>query len=178
MPSETRAGKIVGIILWVAIFVMALIIFVFSNMGGDVSANVSEPFVEKTNGFVTSHIVTDIDEKPESARVALYDRITVFIRKSAHIFEYFLLGILFFWRFRLSDAEIFRASVYAVCASLVFAVADEYHQTFIAGRYGCLEDVLIDSAGIVVGVLICAAISAIVTRKKKSKAKKELSAAM
>lgn len=178
MPSETKAGKAIGIFLWVAIFVMALIIFVFSNMGGAVSTDVSEPFIEKTNGFVTSHIVTDLDERPDIDKYILKEQITVFIRKSAHIFEYFLLGILLYWRFRLYGVDVHRAGLYSLCVSLIFAVADEYHQTFIDGRYGCLEDVLIDSAGIVAGILISAMITVIVLQKKKRKAKKELSAAI
>ena len=174
MPSETKAGKAIGIVLWV----MALIIFVFSNMGGAVSTDVSEPFIEKTNGFVTSHIVTDLDERPDIDKYILKEQITVFIRKSAHIFEYFLLGILLYWRFRLYGVDVHRAGLYSLCVSLIFAVADEYHQTFIDGRYGCLEDVLIDSAGIVAGILISAMITVIVLQKKKRKAKKELSAAI
>lgn len=41
----------------------------------------------------------------------------------------------------------------ALVLSVVFAITDEYHQTFVAGRTGQIMDVIIDSIGAVVGLI-------------------------
>ena len=38
--------------------------------------------------------------------------------------------------------------------TLAYAVADEYHQTFVEGRHGTPVDVLIDAVGIAVAVAL------------------------
>lgn len=37
----------------------------------------------------------------------------------------------------------------AVIIAVFYAVTDEFHQLFVPGRFGCLEDVLIDGIGVV-----------------------------
>jgi VanZ family protein len=68
------------------------------------------------------------------------------LRKLAHTAEYALLGAL-----------VFRATksvpVAAVLAS-GYAVTDEIHQTFVAGRHGSPVDWLIDTTGVLIGVLL------------------------
>ena len=71
------------------------------------------------------------------------------LRKIAHMTEYFILVLLlrraFKYSFDLNDLELF---IYPVILSILYAVSDEFHQTFISGRHGCLRDVLIDSVEI------------------------------
>ena len=50
--------------------------------------------------------------------------------------------------------------------SLIYACSDEFHQLFIAGRAGQIQDVMIDSIGILIGFLI------IMIYQKKSVVKK------
>lgn len=42
----------------------------------------------------------------------------------------------------------------ALVLSIVFAITDEYHQTFVAGRTGQIMDVIIDSIGAIVGLIL------------------------
>ncbi|PIV46159.1 hypothetical protein COS23_00665 [bacterium (Candidatus Moisslbacteria) CG02_land_8_20_14_3_00_36_53] len=72
-------------------------------------------------------------------------------RKLAHITEYL---ILFFLWFQVLDLPFKRRLVLAFIFSLLYAVSDEYHQSFIFGREGCLRDVGIDSLGILAGYFI------------------------
>jgi VanZ family protein len=65
------------------------------------------------------------------------------VRKLAHISEYFILYALAF--------NSIRNKKYALIFCILYAASDEYHQTFIQGRMGCVRDVLIDSIGIFVG---------------------------
>jgi len=65
-------------------------------------------------------------------------------RKLAHAFEFGLLWWL--WLRALG----FRAGVAAAIA-IAYAIGDEYHQTFVAGRQGAATDVAIDCAGVAIG---------------------------
>ena len=42
----------------------------------------------------------------------------------------------------------------AVAITLLYAVSDEFHQTFVEGRHGTPVDVLIDAAGVAIAVMI------------------------
>ena len=88
----------------------------------------------------------------------LADKPGTSIRKYAHIFEYFCLGIssfLFFqelfWRKRSSR---FLASACSVLWSFLFACSDEWHQTFVSARAGRISDVAIDSIGFLSGTVL------------------------
>ena len=77
-------------------------------------------------------------------------------RKIAHLMEYALLGILAARAFRGSSREglhtrWFLASVILV---VVYALVDEYHQSFVPSRTGTIYDSLIDIAGGFAALLI------------------------
>ena len=42
----------------------------------------------------------------------------------------------------------------AVAITLLYAISDEYHQTFVHGRHGSPVDVLIDAAGVAIAMLL------------------------
>jgi len=68
------------------------------------------------------------------------------LRKLAHAGEYAVLGAL-----------LVRAVGHAgvACAlGLAYAISDEIHQTFVAGRAGSPVDVVIDAVGVLLGVLL------------------------
>lgn len=165
-----------GVILWIAVIAEIVVIFVFSGMDKGMSDKMSSPMSDTAHDFIARHIVTDLDERPKKEQNAFEQKICIFVRKTAHLFEYALLGALFLLRFRLYGTSVFRASMYSSCVCALVAVSDEYHQTFVDGRCGCLEDVLVDFAGIAGGILICVSIVCFIGARKKKKAKKELPA--
>ena len=71
------------------------------------------------------------------------------LRKGAHIAEYALLVWLLVRALQLSSIRGATALWVAVPLSLLYAVTDEWHQTFVPGREGTLRDVLIDGVGII-----------------------------
>jgi VanZ family protein len=73
------------------------------------------------------------------------------LRKLAHTAEYAVLGVLLFRALRNAPAAVLLASAYAV--------TDEVHQAFVAGRHGSPLDWVIDSAGALVGVAVAARLS-------------------
>lgn len=73
-----------------------------------------------------------------------------FLRKAAHITEYFIFTFLLYRAFSGSfKMNPLRLSMYPAVLSLLYAVADEIHQYFVAGRSCAAQDVLIDGVGII-----------------------------
>ena len=75
----------------------------------------------------------------------------VILRKIGHAAIFGALGGLWFWALRPSTRNALPA---AAVISALYAVSDEYHQTFVDGRGGTVIDVGIDLAGIGVASLV------------------------
>ena len=77
-----------------------------------------------------------------------------FIRKGAHFFTFFLLG--FFWvlglRKRVRDDWL--TVLLAILLCIGYASFDEFRQSFNPGRSGMMADVILDTAGAVVGTFL------------------------
>ena len=75
--------------------------------------------------------------------------INFIIFKTLHVMEY---GVLYFFFFRAFNAysteKTSRAFIYAGIATLLFAISDETHQTFVPTREGSSRDIFIDTIGI------------------------------
>jgi VanZ family protein len=77
------------------------------------------------------------------------------VRKSAHGFEYFVLGILLLNGF-FSGKAILKALALSLAAGIAYAVSDEIHQYFIPGRTMRVIDVMVDTFGLFCGTgLMC-----------------------
>jgi VanZ family protein len=68
------------------------------------------------------------------------------LRKVAHAGEYAVLAALLL--------RALRKELPAFGLGIAYAVSDEVHQHFVSGRVGAPLDVLIDSVGVVVGVVV------------------------
>jgi VanZ family protein len=80
------------------------------------------------------------------------------VRKSAHVFEYTVLGALLFRAFR-GDSQVrwqVRWAFYALVSAALWAMLDEFHQTFTRSRDGSIWDVLLDSCGALLALTIIA----------------------
>ena len=89
------------------------------------------------------------------------------IRKNAHFFAYMLLGILSAYAFRRSGMNGIWAAGLVLLLCTAYAMSDELHQIFVAGRGPGLRDVIIDSAGAGVGVFIFMAVCALLDGRRK-----------
>lgn len=77
------------------------------------------------------------------------------LRKAAHIIEYLILTLLLCRAFRGSfGMKGARLLLYPAVVSFFYAVSDEIHQSFIAGRSCAIQDVMIDSIGILIAVIM------------------------
>jgi VanZ family protein len=82
-----------------------------------------------------------------------------YIRKFAHILEYFILASAFYTIIYIKNRRIILSFIVSLLLSGSFAVFDEIFQTSIPGRTGQLFDVFVDIFGILLSLVLCAAIS-------------------
>ena len=70
-------------------------------------------------------------------------------RKVAHVVEYFILGSLLFCAYR-SDSSLTwhpKWTIWAIITIILYAVSDEFHQSFVPSRTASIVDVSIDVVG-------------------------------
>ncbi len=154
-PSMIEMNKYrkvaVSILAAILLSFLYSIIFSFSAQSGEQSGGLSqlvtETCVELINNFsgknwsrMMMDNLANLVEKP--------------IRKLAHFMEYACMGVLVYVMWRPWKKG---RSLYLLVVSWVFvsAAADEIHQLFVPGRYGCMADVVLDTFGGIFGVLIC-----------------------
>ena len=134
--STMRKFHLILPLLWMAL------IFMLSHQPASVSSGQSGVFVEQLH-----HIAPSVDQQ----------LLTFLVRKGAHIFAYFVLGILTFnalWRVDLSKLKFNYPVGLSIIVCTLYAASDEFHQLFIIGRSGELRDIMIDSCAATIGVFI------------------------
>jgi len=123
---------------YISVGLWMVVIFVFSNQDSSTSSRQSGTIVD----FIES-LGSSLGE----------DLLTFLTRKAAHIFVYFVLGILVYNLLRTYNMSRRRMVLVSILIALGYASFDEIHQLFIPGRSGELRDVLIDTAAATIGVL-------------------------
>lgn len=89
------------------------------------------------------------------------------VRKVAHVTEYFILTIIILCTYKIYlRKKIFLKSF---ITSLFLASIDEFHQLFISGRTGQVKDILIDSIGITLGLIVFYIFNIIIKKVKFAK---------
>lgn len=160
-------GKKTRRLIWffIAVLWMALI-FSFSDTEGSKS--------QQQSTIVTTIVTEVIGIEPEHKD---FLKIEFTVRKAAHLCLYAGLGFIFcgyFGEFRVNKKQ---RILFSALATMAYAAVDEIHQYFVPDRAARLYDVLIDTAGGLVGavtflVMLLAATKII----KKIKAAKEVKA--
>jgi VanZ family protein len=88
------------------------------------------------------------------------------LRKAAHVIEYAILSGLLFRALRGLISGFWRRAAVALVPTLIFAAADEYHQSFIPSRTASLGDVFVDYGGAIAGIIICRIIHLTLLRRE------------
>lgn len=70
------------------------------------------------------------------------------LKKGMHLLAYAVLTGLYLRALRGSGCHGARARYLSAGLALLYALSDEYHQTFVPGRNGNLTDVVVDALGI------------------------------
>ena len=127
-------------LLWMAV------IFSFSAQEKEESSAVSEAFSYRV--ISSSRFFDEEDLKQIAAAIEKG------VRKAAHMTEFGILSILFYlWLGGRQFRPVNRALL-SVFLAVLYAASDEIHQRFVPGRAGTLGDVMIDSIGALLGVVI------------------------
>lgn len=157
------------ILLWAAVALCMGCIFAFSSENAAKSTDTS-------NG-VLSLILRLLDHNYDSyspeKQWALLETYSFHIRKTAHFSIYALLGFL------ISNAFAYQNRIYgtpsqskrrffSLLIGVIYAVSDELHQYFVPGRGCAVRDMLIDSAGVAVGILLSSILIYLIDQRKKN----------
>lgn len=73
------------------------------------------------------------------------------VRKMAHVTEYAILGALVLRALDEPDRKPARVVLGTILLCAMYAMIDEYHQTYVASRVGAVSDVLLDTGGASLG---------------------------
>lgn len=143
--------KVKKIIMFILLILWMGVIFFFSHQPADDSDKVSNGVIEKiiyTVQIISGHEFNDNE-------LEIISNYLVFpIRKLAHFSIYFVLGILFYNLLILYKIDIKSIFKLSILFCIIYACSDEIHQLFIVGRTGNLRDVLIDSLGSLLGIML------------------------
>lgn len=143
---------------WLPVIIWATIIFLFSSMSYEqqdlrpfISQFINEQSMESLfNDFHLNYAHTEVSVKRNGAS----GFIEFFIRKAGHLSEYALLALLLF-RALYHRKNNFRCSFFiSLLISIIYASSDEWHQSFTIHRTAKVEDVMLDSVGALLGILI------------------------
>ncbi|MBO5094527.1 MAG: VanZ family protein [Lachnospiraceae bacterium] len=133
-----------------ALLVMYMI-FSFSSQDGAQSARLSRQISYKAVAVADSVLEKDWSEE-QIERYA--ERIHYYVRKTAHVTEYFVLAVTVSFPLYVYGIRGMWLVLLAGGFCVSFAGLDEYHQSFVAGRGPSARDVAIDSIGILPGIIL------------------------
>ena len=131
--------------------IMMCLIFNFSEQNADSSSELSykvgvEIMTVTNNVFEKGWTIQHIHELSE-----IYQ---LYIRKLAHFTEYLILAITVAFPLYVYGLRGIPLVIVAGMICVGYAALDEYHQSFILGRSPSKKDVIIDSAGAFIGIII------------------------
>ncbi len=133
------------------------VIFFFSGQNGEESGNFSGGISAKVAGVLLKFFGRGMNEA-ESAEFT--EKLESLIREAGHAGEHALLMLAFFitvsvFNKKGKDGKLLGKLIPAFVLTVVFAVLDEIHQSFIPGRACEVQDVLVDAFGaLIMGILI------------------------
>jgi VanZ family protein len=146
------------ILPWLFTIMWMVIIFLFSSQNAPESTQLSTVFTQNVIKFFAS--LMGIDLKWERIYY-LSTQFDMLVRKSGHMFVYLILGLFVTNAFSYTIKNKSKLFNYSLLFCVLYSISDEIHQIFVPGRACRIFDILVDSIGILFGVLIII--------KKKSK---------
>ena len=146
---------IVLLVLWMGF------IFSMSCENAEESSNTSGQTIK-----VVLSTVPEFEKQPEEVKVNIIEELQFIVRKSAHFIGYMILGILASGLI-LYYGNINKKYPLAFLICVIYAISDEIHQLFVPGRSGQVRDVLIDSAGSLLGIILVMAFEKLLIKFNK-----------
>ena len=139
-PAVRFARYVLPALLWMGV------IFYLSTGSGS---------AEKTNPLINILLHRYLPALAERLTNAQMEQIDFAIRKAAHVTEYAILGLLLYRAFRGGRIPFrHRDAALTLLLGALYAASDEYHQSFVPGRWATPEDAMIDTAGVTLGLAL------------------------
>lgn len=144
-----KHSMMLSLLLVVAVMAM---IYCFSAQTGQQSGALSG----RITGWLLNLIVPDYANMPAQEQADLRYIAGTIIRKLGHFSEFALLGLALMLHIQTLKKKItVRLPIlWAWAVGTLYAGSDEFHQSFVADRGPSVVDVMIDSAGVIAGVLV------------------------
>ncbi len=98
-------------------------------------------------------VVIFLASSTPGSEIPFFGQLDLFIKKGGHAVGYGLLGLSYFYALPPRLSTPYRWTM-AWLMALIFALSDEYHQSFVEGRSSSLVDVGIDGLGAGVALLL------------------------
>lgn len=129
----------------IVLLISCMAVFLWMTLIFNLSSQVREQSNQLSTGITQAIVKTVKKVAPKSE----FDmkKFNHYVRKNAHFFAYFVLGILVM--------NVVRGKSIALMICIFYAISDEVHQIFVLGRGPQVRDVFIDSSGAAVGILMC-----------------------
>ena len=154
--------KIIKVISCAITIILMAFIFFFSSQTAVESSAVSMGITYRVATFI-SKIVGGYNTE---TAVGVLENI---IRTMAHFFLFFLLGIsVQNVLFRFSPKRHKKYFLWGFLFCVIYAVSDEIHQMFVPGRAAMLNDIVTDSTGAIVGILLYILLAERILRRYKN----------
>ena len=150
--SIVKESRLVIISWRIVVILWVVLIFAFSAQTIEQSADLSSQVTGIIIKTVSWVMPIDTDVRTINKMVQQFHNV---VRKSAHAGLYFVLGILVINNIIQKETKGLKVYVYALLFCIAYAVTDEVHQTFVAGRNGQVSDIIIDTTGAIVGISMC-----------------------
>ena len=128
------------------VLICMITIFVFSSDNGSVSSKRSDTLIIKIYRIFNKRNISNTKKK------RIIDKNVVFVRKSAHVIIYFLLGLSLISLIKEFGLININAIFISLLIAFLYACSDEVHQMFVPGRSCEVLDVFIDSIGSFIGI--------------------------
>ena len=155
---------IVRIILVILILLNFITIFSFSEQDGVQSGGLSRRVT-----LVILNVFGDYNEPLSEEQEVQVENVQHVIRKLAHFTIYAILGLLLMSLAETFDFTNKKRIILSLLVGILYASLDEFHQSFIPGRTAAVTDVLIDTAGVIIGILFIFLVLKIIQSKRKKK---------
>lgn len=141
--------NILRIILILLLLGTFYIIFGFSSQDGEKSGSLSRRITEKI-----ATLIPQIQEKSKLEKENIMNTMESIIRKMAHFSIYTVVGLLLMALVSTYNIKEKNRLIISLTTGIIYATSDEIHQSFVPGRSPMITDVVIDTMGVILGILL------------------------
>ena len=143
--------KIFRIVSAILLLALMTAIFCFSAQEADESSDLSDGITFK----IIAGFFPDFEELSQTEQEDIIYDTTFYVRKLAHFSLYFMMGVLSFSAIvSYKRIRLLLRYLFSYVFSVLYAVSDEIHQLFVAGRSCELRDVFIESCGVLLALIM------------------------